>query len=426
MNWWSSYNFEMREFRKYLYLQIKRAAGSFPWAMLSTLLLAGILSILCAVLIHKEQQETDSETIRIGVTGATKDPYFEKAMLMLQVLEMGDIPIELQVMSEQEAAELMKEGGLTGYVIIPQGFVESIVSGENKTVQYVSANGQAGFDSMITREVLTVVSSFITESQSGIYGMQKVYRRLGLEDVLSADELELNIRYIKYIIGRERMIANERIGRQKERELSLTEYYFCSIWLFLLLVWGISATSLFSSKNPTLQGILRAKGVSALGQITGEYMSYLALMMANLFFVLLLLLGMIFLGKADQWLPLGTGEMISFFWCSVPVVLAVSSLEFLLYELAEGFVNSILAQFLCAVSLGYLSGCFYPLHSLPENIQTLSVLLPTGIAMSYLSGLINAKVEIWLIGELTAYACLFLLTAAGTRELRIRCRRENA
>ena len=42
-------------------------------------------------------------------------------------------------------------------------------------------------------------------------------------------------------------------------------------------------------------------------------------------------------------------------------------------------------QFLFAIVLGYLSGCFYPLSFFPKSVETIASILPTKVALDYLN-----------------------------------------
>ncbi len=388
-----------------------------PAVILFTLLLTAVMSAVFVMLTDRKKTEKDANEMRIGITGATDDPYFAGAMLLIQDIEAADFSLTLEIMTEEEAREQLRGGKLTGYAVIPEGFVDSIISGENKKVRYISTGGQAGFGTMLTKEVLDVISNLITEGQSGIYGMQNIYYKYGMDEVLYEDERILNIRYIQYILDRGEIFEYRLLEETGASGLHLNSYYICGIWLLFLLVWGISCSPLFSDKNRALQRLLHAKGVSAPAQIFGEYLAFVLLMLGTLFTILLLLfLGLFLLGQdISKWLPLGNTEIILFFIKGVPVILLAAALEFLLYEIAEGFLNGVLTQFFCAMLLGYVSGCIYPLQSLPVGMRRLSAFLPTGIGMQYLCSLMKDRTEGKLLMGLFVYILVLLALAAAFR-----------
>lgn len=414
----------MKKVWKYLYLQVKRVGKALPAVVLSTLLLTGILSAVFLLLMEKEQKSRDIRTIKIGVTGATNDPYFMGAMFLLQELDMEQFSLELEVMTTEEAKELLRQGKLTGYAVIPDGFVDSVISGENKVIEYVSLSGQASIGTVLSKEVLSVVSGLVVESQSGIYAMHNVYHHYGLDDVLWEDEEELNIRYITYILQNQLF---ERVQLETESSLSMVNYYICGIGLFFLLVWGISCSSYFSNKNSALHRILAVKGVPAWAQTMGEYAGYLLLMAGSLLVILLLLFtGFTIAGSAaEKWMPFEKGQMTVLLTGCIPVLILVSAWEYLLYELVNGFLNGILVQFFSAVFTGYVSGCFFPRQNLPESMRRLSEYLPTGRAMTRLCSLMSENHNWGEVCILIVYSVCLLLAAAGIRQLRIKHGRES-
>lgn len=407
----------MERFCKYLYLQIKRVLKALPMAVLFTLLLTGILSAVFIMLSGKNQEKQEAMIVRIGVTGATDDPYFSGAMRLLEDIDTAQFSLELQMVTEAEAKDLLRAGKLTGYIIIPEGFVDSIITGENKPIKYVSTSGQAGIGTMLTRDVLSVISNLVTESQSGIYGMHTVYRKNGLQDILYEDEFDLNMRYIRYILKRGVLFEVEENGTQ---ELSFTSYYICGIWLFLLLIWGISCSPLFSHKNQALQSLLGAKGVTVWAQIAGEYAAYLLLMEGSLLLVVMMLLtGSRIAGVSfAAFFPMRGGTW-GFLWNSIPVLMVVAALQYFLYEVTDGFLNGILLQFLCAILMGYISGCFLPFKSLPESIRGISAFTPAGISMTYLTGRMAGKNEFVQVLQMAGCGLVLLLAAMCVRRYRL-------
>ena len=103
-----------------------------------------------------------------------------------------------------------------------------------------------------------------------------------------------------------------------------------------------------------------------------------------------------------------------------PALLAMAAMQFFLYELCDNIVSALLLQILCALSLGYISGCFYPIGFLPKSIQQLSSVTPSGAARQYLEALIsnakNGKEVLLLVG----FAVLFFVLSVLVRNRRVR------
>ena len=68
-------------------------------------------------------------------------------------------------------------------------------------------------------------------------------------------------------------------------------------------------------------------------------------------------------------------------------MIAVSSMQFFLYEATEGVISGVLLQFLVAVGMGYVAGCMYPSNFFPESLQRFGALTPAGAAKSFIGSL---------------------------------------
>ena len=104
----------------------------------------------------------------------------------------------------------------------------------------------------------------------------------------------------------------------------------------------------------------------------------------------------------------------------LPPALLLCLTQFLLFELAESAVSAVLLQFLNAAVQGYLAGLFYPASFFPEGMRRLGSLLPAGVSMGYLRGVLLAKPEpaglCGLLGWMVL--CSLLILAARSRRNR--------
>ena len=129
-------------------------------------------------------------------------------------------------------------------------------------------------------------------------------------------------------------------------------------------------------------------------QIAGEYLAFFLVTLVN---TLVLLFLMMQAGRASgavvELVGLSTGEMLIILIKFIPAVAMISAFQFLLYQLADSIVSGVLMQFVSAVFLGYISGCFYPISFFPKVIRTVSGVIPSGIARGYLSSLLTDSAD---------------------------------
>ncbi|MBQ9957444.1 MAG: ABC transporter permease, partial [Clostridia bacterium] len=75
------------------------------------------------------------------------------------------------------------------------------------------------------------------------------------------------------------------------------------------------------------------------------------------------------------------------------------------------------------MGLCYVSGCFYPIYSLPLPLQKLSHFLPTGIAREYLEGYFVGDTNFTQLMGILIFTVAFLTAALLIRSSKIKSRR---
>ena len=193
----------MKKFMRYLMLQGKRSVRAFPAIFGATVLLVAGLSVLVLLLFHIDRSEDSKQKIQIGIVGDVTDSYLELGIYALQNMDDTRYTVDFYTLTEEEARKRLENGELTAYIRIPEGFVESVMVAENKTITYVTASSAVNFGSILMQELVDVVSNLLVESQNGIYGMQEFANKYGLpEDVFWDATMDMNKRYLEYILYR--------------------------------------------------------------------------------------------------------------------------------------------------------------------------------------------------------------------------------
>ena len=111
-------------------------------------------------------------------------------------------------------------------------------------------------------------------------------------------------------------------------------------------------------------------------------------------------------------------DVFAFIFKLIPVCMVVSAMQLLLYELTDNLLNAVVLQFVVTISLGYISGCFYPSYFFPESVQKLSALLPVGASMNYLSDFFLAKAGVIFIPLLWCIVLVGALCIARTLNMK--------
>lgn len=374
----------MNDFKNYIRIQIKRVTGSLPAVLLSAVLFAGAAALLFQMVWNISETSADRRKVEIALVGDLSDPNLRLIMYALEHLDPVHYTVTFLPMSGEEAIRKLDRGQVAAYAVIPEGLMESIMRGENKKITYVTAGGSAEMVSLLIRELMEAESALLVETQNSVYGMQRFLGKYGMEDQMAEATEEFDLRYVNLFLGRAEICKVQEIGLSNE--LSLEGYYVCSMLLFFFMLWGIACSPLFVKRDLAFQKFLRARGQKLWLQVAGEYAAYVVLMAVSLFAIAVILaVGIRFMQiPVPEWEEAGSWKLLLLAAQAFPVMALLSAVQLFLFELVSGIVSGVLLQFLSAVCMGYLSGCFYPISFLPEGMQRISAFLPSGMSLRYL------------------------------------------
>lgn len=408
----------MKRILIYTWLQFKRAARFFPYILIFSLLICFALGFVLNLLISADTSAEKNQKVKIGLVGDTDDEYLGFGFTAIQSLDISRYSMELIEMSEDEAKRKLNRGELAAYLVIPEGFVRSVVSGDIKPISYVTTAASADIATLFKDEILSAISCMFVESQKGVYALMESMRENGASGI-SKEVDALNGEYFALILNRSSVFKTEIIGVSDS--LSFGGYMLCGITVLLMLLSGISCASLFIKKDMALSKLLNANRHPAALQIMGEYASYFLTMYVN--FSAVLTITFLLVGDGISVIP--ELQDTSPMWLTglllrlIPVVLAITSMQFFLYEITTGLVSGVLLQFLSALVLGYISGCLYPIRFFPEIIQKISAFTPSGLARGYLAAFLSENSSSALLIALLLYSAFFFAASAWMRKEKI-------
>ncbi len=411
----------MKKEYAYFCVQMKRGRKVLPRHLLVNLLVCVCMGVLAFLFLERGILSEGRQKYRIGIVGNVTDTYLGFGISALQSLDDSRYVIDLVEMSGKEAEQAFHRGELNGIAYVPDGLVAAVESGANdKPITYVVSEGQKGIASIVMQEIVDVASDLVTRSQSAIFAMQEILVAHDRRDILLKATEDLNLYLIELVLSRSGLCEVEELGMADG--LSVITYYLGSILLLFLLLCGINNCLLFTRRARELPGFLAAKGIGCLGQTMGEYLAYVFL----LGICLLEVLGLLALAMGNgafsvpEWHYQETEALWRFGMSMLPVAAMFGAMQFLLYELVEGVVGSMLLQFVCGISMGYLSGFFYPQGFFPDTIQHIGRLLPTGVALGYTHSSLLGEFSWAATGGVVLYGAAFLALAVAARSYRIR------
>lgn len=381
---------------RYCYLQFKRLLRYLPGALCVVLVLLLGLSVALSVLVSNGQNAEENQKVRIAMVGTAEDSILQMGMTALRSFDSTQFSLELvELESEAQARQQLKQGSLAAYILIPEGFMEEAMAGNIMPLKLVSTTGNSGMVTIFKEEVSRVISGVLLDSQKGVYGMQKAMRD---NDIGGRGEKMtlLALRYAEYVLARDKVYRVDTLGIGDA--LSLGEYLACGLSVLLLHLCCLPFAPLMIRRDLSLARMLSARGRSAWLQALCDLGVYL--------------LGLTALTAVTLAVVAG-GDAPVLLLQSLPVLVAVGCFSFMLYALSRDLIGGVLLQFFLSVAMCFVSGCLYPVYFFPVAVQRIAEYLPAGLARSQLAGFVTGEGGSgWL---LLAYGTVFCLVGIVAR-----------
>ena len=364
----------------YFRTQLRCMLRALPAVLLLSLLLFFATASISAALLRTDAASEERRVVMVGIVGDTEGSYLGFGFAVLTSLDSSRFSINFIETDLTEAEEALRRGELDGYLLIPDGFVSSIVNGTNKPIAFFTPEDADAVGTLLMQDVAKVVSALITESQSAMFGFERYVWSHAPKEAEALSN-RLNLQYITAILTRQNASSVELLGISDG--LDTVSYYLCAgVTLFLLLL-GLSCCFLFVRSSYALPRMLAARGTGAMRQVFSEICCCFFLF---LFALAVLILPAGLLASSGNGIVSGItpAELFRFFIGAMPAAAALAAMQFFLFECTSGIVGAALLQFAVGIGSAYLSGCFYPSYFFPEPLQRVAALTPAGVAFAQL------------------------------------------
>ncbi len=404
--------------KKYFYLQLKRVFKLLPALLVACILLCVGLGTFLVGMIENDKNDQKNQKFKIYVVGSTEDNYLNMGVKALETLDSTRFAVEIKQTDEKEAKESFEAGKIAAYVVIPEGFAEAASHGDIMKIKYYTTDSAVGVVSIFKDEITKTISDILVNSQKGVYGLAEALRENTSVENINEHMNKLSFEYVSLILKRSEVYVVDVAGVSDG--LSTAGYFLCGILTLFILLLGIVATGVFVKKDNSLCRVISAKRGGALKQILSEYFAYFLLIFV--FGGLVLTAVLIAVTKTGfipdlSWLNISDIPIVLI--KAIPAFMVITSLQFLLFEISSALVSGVLLQFGMAVSLGYVSGCFYPIYFFPESVQKLSEILPSGLARTHFANIVCNENQSSTLLYLAIYFFVFMLIAFFVRQYKI-------
>ena len=388
---------------KYLILQIKRVAHFMPYGLCVVLVLFGCMSAVYRAMVLSEEAENTAQNVKlqVAVVGTAGDQYLQWGLAAMQ-FDSSAMALEMVMMEEEDAITSLKNGGITAYVVFPEGFMENALKGDIRQLRFVSTASTTDLVAIIKEEVTTVVDKILVACQSSSYGVGDALSDNGYGSSWGQHVNGMSLEYVDFLFERSRIYHVEE-WKQNDH-IGIAQYMPGALTTLLLMLSCLAFAPLYIRQDQAMTRLLRAQGIGITKQVLSELTGYgLALMgLLAVVSVILSRSGMI---AVNGW---------SAFMGILPGLWMFAALAYLLYSLADHFIGGILGTFFVTLGLCFVGGCMYPIRMFPERMQKLSAMLPSGIARTHITChfLGTTSAEGW---KLMAYAVVFTALSVAIR-----------
>jgi hypothetical protein len=309
-------------------------------------------------------------------------------MAAMQSFDESEFAIEFLELDEKEAEKALLNGALAAYVVLPENFIENAINGDVEPVRYVTTAGMDNVVTMLKSELTRFVTDVVVYSQKGSYG---IYDAMIDHKITGAGQKldNISIEYVELIFNRSDMYTVDVLGFSDG--MSLAEYFICGLSVLLLLLISLPYAVVYIKKDNSLASLMVSRGYSGTGQLLCEFVSHFASMITLILTVVIF--GTLSLKATSSSMPtlFGQDVALAFFVKLLVVLLMVASFNIFVFEITDNIVSGVLVHFFATISLCYVSGCMYPINSLPAVVRTFSVYLPTGVAREFLSSVYTGE-----------------------------------
>lgn len=371
----------MKQFNQYLFLEGKRIFKKLPGIFLGSVLLLLFLTGSIYFCHSVTNTTEDEKKIQVAIVAEPKEPFVDFMVSTLQKMKNIKYTLEFKRMSEKEAIQSFHQKKTAIIFFIPKDYIKSIYYGENKTIRIRFTRGQKTIVNFLMQQLCTAASSYILDTEAGIYSLQDYYKEHNLPGEASA-ELDLNFKYINGIASLNKALKFKKI-EVKNSYSPATTYLLSGIVLFILL-WGITFGTLLTSENNAFRNQLSLIGITLPKQLFAKYIVFFSvnlLLYLGLFGILSLVMAY---APTKAFLPFDSyADLWLFALQFSPVLLFSCGLIYCIFSWTKDALGGSIFLFGFTILSGLISGCFYPFSYLPDTLQSIAKKLPLYHGLHY-------------------------------------------
>lgn len=349
-------------------IKIKKFIEILPVILLETIL---FVLILAGVGIYATKAIYGSKAIKeikVGIVAQGEDRMADMLVKFVGGMDSFKDTVSLEVMSGREAEAGLKEGEIYAAVIVPEGIVDSILSGENIPARILTGSAYGRIETEVFAQLSRAGASLLTTAQAGIYAADALCMENGRADLIGQTEADLNEAYLKYALARSTLFKEKEVNAVKG--VNLTDYYTISLLFAFLSFAGLSFGRYMQVEIGEREKLLKSRGIGTVQQYlieTAAFSTVFALLGTML--SLPVCFAVIHNGKSSF-----TADPA---WIMAPLIWFLTGM-FLrgLFQILGNQTGSIGVGFIVLMALMLASGVFIPPAFLPAYVEKAGAYLP--------------------------------------------------
>ncbi len=390
----------------FFWLNVKKFIKLLPAIVAETVLFGLLLLGVGAYASKAVYGEKAIGEIRVGIVSEGEDKMTDMLLKFVESMDSVRDTVSFVRLSEEEARQGIADEELYAAVVIREGMVDSIISGENVPVTVLLGRAETDIFVQFTK----AGAKLLTTAQAGIYAADAFCVESGWEEGIPWTENYLNEAYLK--------IALERTSLFKEKEVravsgvGLGDYYGISLLLAFLSFAGLAFGRYMQTESGERERLFRCRGLGRGQQYLLETVAF-----ASAF----ILLGMVvsipvylFLVKTGissfevSWTWMGMGVV----WLSEGIFIRA------LMQVFGNHAAGIGVSFAALMAMMTAAGIFIPSAFLPLWVEKAGNYVPYRPWMEGMAAALQGSFDGAGAGKLMLITMIFLVAGALVPERR--------
>lgn len=289
----------------------------------------------------------------------TEDSYSTFGFQFVEDMDSFEQSVNLvECDSPEEVLELVSDDEAVVGLIFPDGFVDSVLTGENSSVDVVFSDSST-FDGYVVNDLLTSLTNMLGVGQACVQTMYDFCRTYDI-DTNKVDIAQ--IRSLSYAVSRFDLF--EKVQADSITRYSLVQKTLASYGIYILLLSGFVLAYFYKGNSAAFISRARLAGISRLRFFLLEIILSSLLLYAPTL--------LIFIGLMISPLKVSPLSLVAV----IPVVLVIATLISSVSYIVKNPIASGYILFALFTVLMYLAGGLMPLEFMPRFLQEIAVYNP--------------------------------------------------